>query len=410
MLWSWYVIGAALAIAAAWSFFFALAESALFALGRFRAQQLAEDDPNSGRRFSPLFAHPEDLVATIAFGNTVANATIIGLTVWIIAHSHAPEIITALSALALILIVCEVIPKALGIRAPDFWAARVAPPINVLMRTTRPFRRVAQVLNETILGAVVPKSIQPAPLISDEEYQELLNIAQQQGALGRAEKDIILQILSLDKKTAADVMKPRSQIACIPDDLSREEMLDAARKAKHTRIPIYDETPDTIVGVLNSRAFLLNPEAELEEVIEFPSFVPEAMNLLQLLRSLQRQQRGLAIVLDEFGGTGGLVTMADILEETLGQFRRKDKVGFSLERIGQRKWRVSGACPVDDFRREYALLPEIDDIDTMGGLLVREMEYVPNAGESVSVNGLRLTAKKVEPRRVLELEVEALSK
>ena len=122
-------------------------------------------------------------------------------------------------------------------------------------------------------------------------------------------------------------MKPRTQMACISDDLSIEEWIAAAKRFKHRRLPIYDENVDTIVGVLNTRAFLLDPEADLALAIEFPSFVPESANLLQLLKSLQRQQRGLAIVLDEFGGTAGIVTLEDILEEVLGELRSEHRVG-----------------------------------------------------------------------------------
>src|SRR5262249_7175509 len=144
-------------------------------------------------------------------------------------------------------------------------------------------------------------------------------LAYQQGTLAESEKEIILQIVSLDQRTAKEVMKPRSQMAAISDDLSIEEMIAAARRYKHRRLPIFDETPDTIVGILNTRALLLDPNVDLADAIEFPSFVPETMNLLQLLKSLQRQQRGLAIVLDEFGGTAGIVTMEDILEEMIGK-------------------------------------------------------------------------------------------
>src|ERR1051326_5109364 len=127
-------------------------------------------------------------------------------------------------------------------------------------------------------------------------------------------------------------MKPRFQMACIPDDLSLEDMIARAREHKHRRLPIYDETPDTIVGVLNTQALLLKPERDLAEVIEFPSFVPETMNLLQLLKSLQRQQRGLAIVLDEFGGTAGLITSEDILAEVVGPIRMEaEPGGFVIE-------------------------------------------------------------------------------
>ena len=410
MLWSWYAIGAALVIAATCSFFFALAESALFALGRFRARRMLEDNPAQGRKLAPLFQDPEDLVATLAFGNTLANALLIGIVVWILAWTSKSEFLTATISLIGILVLCEVVPKALGVRAPEFWALRVSAAVNVLLTLTRPFRRVAQAINATLLRIVIPKSIKPQPVISDEEYQDLLNIAQQQGALGKAEKDMILQILALDQRTAGDVMNPRSQISVISDELSKEEMLDEARRIKHTRIPIYDETPDTIVGVLNARAFLLHPDADLEEVIEFPSFVPQSMNLLQLLRSLQRQQRGIAIVLDEFGGTAGLVTMQDILEETLGRFGRKDVGKPVLERLAPGKWRVSGTCTLEEFRREHPVFPENDEVDTMSGLMVQSMEYVPNDGESISVDGLKLTATKVSERRVLELEVEALKR
>jgi len=398
-----------LVVAAACSFFFALAESALFALGRFRAQRMLEDKPEEGQRLAPLFKNPEDLVATLAFGNTLANAAVIGMPVWVLARTQYSDFLTATLTLVFLLAGCEVLPKALAVRAPEFWSLRVAGILTVFLRLTRPFRRVAQVFNESLLRLVIPKSVRPQPVISEAEYQDLLNIAQEQGALRRWERDMILQILSLDQKTAGDVMKPRSQISCIPDDLSKEDMLEAARKMRHTRIPIYDETPDTIVGVLNARAFLLNPSADLEEVIEFPSFVPQSMNLLHLLRSLQRQQRGLAMVLDEFGGTAGLVTMEDILEETLGRFGRKG--GSSIvERISPGKWRVSGVSTIDEFRREYPSLHESDEVDTMGGLLVKQMEYVPAPGESVILDGLKLTAKQVDERRVLELEVEAVKR
>lgn len=409
MVWSSYAIGAALVVAAACSFFFALAESALFALGRFRAQRMLEDKPEDGKRLAPLFKNPEDLVATLAFGNTLANAAVIGIPVWVLARTNYSEFLTAALTLVFVLVGCEIVPKALGVRAPEFWSLRVAGILTVFFGLTRPIRRVAQLFNESLLHVVIPKSVRPQPVISEAEYQDLLNIAQEQGALRRWERDMILQILSLDQKTAGDVMKPRSQISCISDDLSAEEMLDAARKMRHTRIPIYDETPDTIVGILNARAFLLNPSADLEEVIEFPSFVPQSMNLLQLLRSLQRQRRGLAMVLDEFGGTAGLVTMEDILEETLGRFGRKGGTSI-IERIGPGKWRVSGACTIDEFRREYPALQESDEVDTMGGILVRQIEYVPAVGESVLLDGLRLTAKQADERRVLELEVEALKR
>jgi len=229
----------------------------------------------------------------------------------------------------------------------------------------------------------------------------------QHGALAQAEKEIILQIISLDRRTAREVMQPRSRMAAISDDLSIEEMIEAARRYKHRRLPIYDETPDTIVGILNTRALLLDPQVDLADAIEFPSFVPEAMNLLQLLKSLQRQQRGLAIVLDEFGGTAGIVTMEDILEEMIGKIRpESDSDGFVMEKLGPGRWRVSGLLRLEDFRREYPSLAEVSEVETMGGLLMSLMDVVPKTGESATFRGVKLTAAMADERRVRELLVE----
>src|SRR5207248_6757391 len=196
----------------------------------------------------------------------------------------------------------------------------------------------------------IPRTVQSQTALTDADYQELLELAYQQGTLAQSEKEIILQIIHLDRRTAREVMRPRSQMAAIPDDLSIEEMIEAARKYKHRRLPIYDQTPDTIVGVLNTRALLLDPHIDLADAIEFPSFVPEAMNLLKLLKSLQRQQRGLAIVLDEFGGTAGLVTLEDILEETIGEIRGEGEAqGFVMEKLDEGRWRVNATMRLEDF-------------------------------------------------------------
>lgn len=316
---------------------------------------------------------------------------------------------TVAGLLVLILIGCEVLPKTMAVRKPERWSLRVARPLLVVQTFTMPLRRVAQTINTALLKRFVPGSVQPHSSLTDADYQELLEMAYQQGALGQSEKEIILQIISLDRRTAREVMKPRSQMAAISDDLSVEEMIAAARKYKHRRLPIYDETPDTIVGILNTRALLLDPQIDLADAIEFPSFVPETMNLLQLLKSLQRQPRGLAIVLDEFGGTAGIVTMEDILEEMIGRIRDEvETEGFVMEKLGPSRWRVSGALRLDDFRREYPALVDVPEVETMGGLLTSLLEVVPSPGEAAVFRGLKLTAQVADERRVRELLVEVV--
>jgi len=391
------------------SFFFALAETALFSLSKWQAQQLAERNPGPGGIVVRLLGQAQDLLATMVLGNTFATAAMLAVALWMALNGRWPLVLTVVLLFLLILIGCEVIPKTLAVRRPEQWALRVARPLSWVQAVATPLRRIAQTMNVGILKAVIPESIQPQTPLNDADYQELLDLAFQQGALAQSEKEIILQIIQLDRRTAKEVMKPRSQMAAIPDDLSIEEMLEAARKYKHRRLPIYDQTPDTIVGILNTRALLLDPQMDLADAVEFPSFVPESMNLLQLLKSLQRQQRGLAIVLDEFGGTAGIVTMEDILEEMIGKIRgEKEPQDFLMEKLGAGKWRVSGTFRLDDFRREYAGLGDVPDVETLGGLLTSLREVVPAAGESATFRGLKLTAQVADERRVKEVLVEVI--
>jgi putative hemolysin len=162
------------------------------------------------------------------------------------------------------------------------------------------------------------------------------------------------------------------------------------------------------VGILNTRALLLDPKIDLADAIEFPSFVPETTNLLHLFKSLQRQQRGMAMVLDEFGGTSGLVTTEDILAELIGKIRSEaEPEGFVMEKLGPGRWRVNGTMRLDDFRREYPALGDVAEVETMGGLLVMLLNVVPNPGESAHFRGLKLTAQATDERRVREILVEA---
>jgi CBS domain containing-hemolysin-like protein len=391
------------------SFFFSLAETSLFSLSKWQVRQLVERQPQTGAAVSRLLAEPQDLLATMVLGNTFASAAMLAMGLWMALHGRWNLWGTVAGLLGLILIGCEVLPKTMAVRRPELWALRVARPLSLIVAFSLPLCRIAQRLNTAILKVMTPRSFQSQPLVTDADYQELLELAFQQGTLAQSEKEIILQIISLDRRTAREVMKPRPQMAAISDDLSIEEMIACARQYKHRRLPIYDETPDNIVGILNTRALLLDPQSDLSEAIELPSFVPETMNLLQLLKSLQRQQRGLAIVLDEFGGTAGIVTTEDILEEMIGKIRPEgDSEGFVMEKLGPGKWRVAGTLRLDDFRREYPALADVPEVETMGGLMMSLLEVVPNRGDTATFSGLKLTAQAADERRVREVLVEAI--
>lgn len=389
------------------SFFFSLAETALFSLSKWQVRQLADSKTRSGEVASKLLTESQDLLATMVLGNSFASVGILAIGLWMGLSGLWPFWWTIGGVLLLTLIVCEVLPKTFAVRSPEAWSRRVARPLAWVHWVARPLHQLAQRLNRALMRAVIPVSVKPQLTVTDADYQELVEFAFQQGNLARSARDIILQIVNLDRHTVKDVMRPLAKMAAIPDDLSLEDMIAAARKWRYRRLPMFDETPDTIVGILNTRALLLDPDVDLSEAIEFPSFVPESMNLLQLFKSLQRQRRGMAIVLDEFGGVAGLVTMEDILAELVGKLHHAVAAdGFVMEKLGVGRWRVSGTMRLDDFRREHSDLVDVPSVETMGGLLMKLLDVVPMAGESAVYRKLKLTAHAVDERRVRELMVE----
>ncbi|MDE3098726.1 MAG: HlyC/CorC family transporter [Verrucomicrobiota bacterium] len=396
----------AIAIFAGASFFFALAETALFSLARWQVAHLAEAHPRRGKIVAQMLERPDDLLATLALGNTFAIAALLAVAIRMVLYGRWELSATIVALLVLTLIGGEVIPKMLAVRQPERWALRTGWLLLMFQNTTAPLHRAAGWLASLILKGLAVRAA-AEPTLTDGEYQELLEMAFHQGTLDESEKEIILQIISLDRRTVRDVMRPRSAMACISDDLSVHEMIGAAKKFKHRRLPVYDETPDTIVGVLNTRALLLDPRADLSEVIEFPSFVPETMNLLRLFESLQKQGRGLAVAVDEFGGVAGLVTMEDIMGLIVGAIRPPAQPeGFVMEKLAPGRWRVSGAMRLEDFRREAPSLGDVPGVETMGGLLTHLRGVVPAPGDSALHRGLRLKARETDDRRVIELLVE----
>lgn len=401
-----YVIAVILSGAA--SFFFAVAESSLFSLTKWQVKQIVERNPEKGGAIQKLLASPEELLATIAMGNTFANGIILAIAFTEFSQKFGITT-TLLLSLFLILIVCEVFPKTLGVRAAEKWALRVSDTMTIFYRFSAPLHYLAGKLRVLIKNTFKSLPTTHQQKFTDEEYRELIDLAFQHGAVGKSEKEIILNIIALDRRTVADIMRPRSEMACISDDATVEEMIEAAKKYKYRRLPIYDETPDTIVGVLNTRKLLLNPSVDLAEVIEMPSFVPSTMNLLQLFKRFQKQKRGLAIVLDEFGGTAGIVTMSDIIEEVLGRFSYEGEVpGVMIEQIGDKKWKVGGTVRIEDFQRYCPEFKVTQDVDTVGGFVVAKMETVPPEGTVIQHEGFKITVARADERKVTEVIIEKI--
>ena len=389
------------------SFFISAAESAFSSLKNWQIKKLSKAEKNRDfKRLDDSFA----LLSSLSFGSILINSLVISICISTSIELKLLNFIVLFGIMiTVIALLCEIIPKTLALNAPEKMAIRLARPVFTLNLLSKPFRILAENIVNYTLKLLIPKELESNPLTTEEEFAELINWAYQQGVIEKSEREILEEIIKLDQRTAEEVMKPRSEMICIEDDINIEEMVSAAKKHKYTRLPIFHEKTDNIVGILNTRKLLLYPEEDFSWSIEFPSFVPATINLMDLLIRLRKQRRGLAIVLDEFGGTAGLITIEDVLEELIGEIREEGETAeFTIEKLNRNRWRVNGNVPVEDFQKIAPDLKSFKEVDTMAGLIIALNEVVPENGISTMYSGFELTIVASDERRIKELIVKKL--
>jgi putative hemolysin len=398
------------------SAFFSGAEIALFSLNRLQIRRLRQEHPQRGQLISQLIDQPQRLLSTILFGNTLVSiaAAVIGYD---ILRRVTPQYADALAVPVMTLVILvfgEVTPKAVTIRHPDYFALRLAYPIHGVEWVTRYIRRVF----ETVSGAIV-QQVERLPYFSavkvrssaptSEEYQTLLRVSERAGVVRKEERDMVNKILALENMQVKEVMTPRVDMQCLEDTLTPAQMVETLRKIKHRRVPIIHDSPDTVEGILNVKEFLINPDCDLDEVIELPNFVPETMSVAKLLKSFRRQEHPVAIVVDEYGGTEGMVTLEDILEEIVGEIEDEfDQSEIMVQKLDARRYLINGKARLDLVNEQCGLALKAADVETIAGWMIAQLGSLPRDGEQVRVDAVRATARKVIKNRVREvlLEVE----
>jgi putative hemolysin len=230
----------------------------------------------------------------------------------------------------------------------------------------------------------------------------------EEGELSAGEMEMIQEIIKLGDKTVKDCMTPRVDAFTIPDDLSNEEVIAQIRVKRHGRVPVYGDSPDEIVGILDVKRFLLEHSEHYTEHLEAPSFVPETMRAVDLLRGFLKHTQRLAIVVDEFGGTEGVVTFNDIVEEIISDAVPRGDDALYIEEVGKGKWLASGSARLDDLGELVGVNLHREGLDTIGGLIFNQLGYLPKPGVSLQIPPLRFEIRQSGRKRVLEVAVEKL--
>ena len=385
-------------------------ETGLFALKPHQLRRLEEHHPTL-TSFTRLFRdNPRRVLNVLLLGDVLINVPLVILCLFLLWEGplagRVSGWLAAMVVFAIVVVFCDLIPKLLALSAPYRLSTIGA---FVLQASVPLLARVGQILEDmstTAIDLLTPKKLRTRARLSDQELETLVEIGEEEGALQEAEGEMIQEIIKLGDKTAKDCMTPRVDAFALPDDLTNEEVIARLKEKRYPRAPVYAETPDNVVGILDTKLFLLDPSDHYTEKLIAPSFVPETMRALDLLRQFLTHAQGLAIVVDEFGGTEGIITLSDIVEEILSDALPRGDVDLYIEPLEEGKFLVSGNARLDDLREHLGFEIEVDGIDTIGGLVFNQLGHLPVAGTRLELPRLDITVRRTGRKRIEELLLE----
>ncbi len=409
--------------------YFAAAEIALISARRAALQKRAEEGSSGARSALALTDNPTRLLATIQVGITLvgmlaAAAAAVSLAqpieAWLrgLGIPWVTGIAAGLSVLLVTLVVSyltlifgELVPKRLGLQRAERVAVSVAGPITVLAKATAPVVWFLSASTSVVARAIGIKTEGGRPGVSEEEIKLLVT---EQGSLLEEEKRMIHEIFELGDTVAREIMVPRVDMALVEDTSTVRNATEIMRGTGYSRLPVYHEDRDRIVGITLLKD-LVGPLAEsrgddlVTDHMREPIFVPETKGILPLLSEMQVHRNQVAIVVDEYGGTAGLVTVEDIVEEVVGEIADEfDRDHRYVTTIGEGEWIIDGRLPIEDALSLGLPVEESDEYETIAGWLLAELGHIPVPGERHAVSGYEFRVQAMRRRRVARLRVSTV--
>src|SRR5215471_14272900 len=385
-------------------------ETALFSLRPHQLRRLQAHHSGLAKLIQSFQEDPRHVLNVLLLGDGLVKVPLIILCLLFLWEGplapRIPQWLAAILIFAVVVLLCDLIPKLLALTAPYRLSAIGAFTLQLSMPLLNRVGRLLERVNTLVVDLLTPSRLRIRPRSSDEELSILLEITEEEGALQEEEAEMIQEIIKLGDKTAKDCMTPRVDTFTLPDDLTNEEAIARLKEKRHRRVPVHADTPDQIVGIIDVKLFLLDPSDHYTEKLIAPSFIAETMRAVELLKLFLTHPQGMGVVVDEFGGTEGIITMEDLVEEILSGTVPRNGADFYIEPLGNGKFLVSGNARLDDLTEHLGFEIDAEGIDTIGGFIFTRLGYMPSSGTKLEIPGLTITVRRAGRNRIEEVLLE----
>lgn len=390
------------------SAFFSSSETALTTVNQIRMRTLADNGDKRAARVLRVTGNPGKMLSAILIGNNIVNLSASSISTSLAIHlfgNTGAGIATGILTF-LILIFGEVTPKTMATIKADSMSLTAAAPIGFLMKILTP---VIFIINKLSLGLMflLHVNIKDAQKkMTEEELRTIVDVSQENGVIEHEERDMIHNLFDFGDAEAKEIMVPRIDMTFVQADATYQEVLDIFRQDMFTRLPVYEDSTDNIIGIINMKDFLLQndtPEFSVRNLLREPYFTYEHKNTADLFLEMRKSSISLAIVLDEYGVTAGLITLEDLLEEIVGEIRDEYDADEEddITRISDREFYVLGSANLNDVSEALSLHFTSDDYDTIGGYCLGLLDHLPEKNEIILTdNNILIRIDRMEKNRI----------
>ena len=389
------------------SAFFSSAETALTTCNKIRIRSLAEEGNKRAKTLLKVTDHSGKMLSAILIGNNIVNLSAASLTTSL-AYKFGGSMVAVASAVltVLILLFGEITPKTMATLHAEKIGLFYAPIISVFMKIMTPFIFLINGLSMGILFLLRVDPNSKSNTMTETELRTIVDVSHEDGVIESKEKEMIYNVFDLGDAKAKDVMVPRVHVTFADVNSSYEELLDIFREDKFTRLPVFEETTDNVIGTINMKDLLLfdsKKEFHVRDILREAYFTYEYKNISELLVEMRHASFNIAIVLDEYGETSGLITLEDLLEEIVGEIHDEydENEEDFVQEVGEREYRIEGSMNLEDLNDRLDLSLASDDYDSLGGLIIEHLDRLPEEGDEITTEeGIRMVVESLDKNRI----------
>jgi len=391
----------------------AAAETALTSVNRIRIRNQAEEGDKAAKRIERLLHQPHLFITTILVVSnlSVITASTLATLIALDLDFTGAEIVSTIVLSLIVLIFCEITPKTAAVQAPERASRLLVRAVDGLMRLMLPLITLFTLISNGLIRLLGGKPAARLPFVTEDELRLMVEVSEEEGVLEEEEREMIDNVFELSDTTVREVMVPRIDIVAVEADVSIEEATQVVLQGGQSRVPVYDDTLDEILGVLYAKDLLKvlatgQKPRSVRGLVRKAYFVPESKRLDDLLRELQKERVHMAIVVDEYGAVSGLVTIEDLVEEIIGDIKDEYDVEEQLfERVSDTEFIIDAKLPIYEFDELVGReLPE-GDYETLGGFVYAQLDKIPTIGDVVDYEDLTITVLDTKGRRVTKVKV-----